>query len=267
MTGLKKTMFRSRFAVAAAVIILSTVVHLTPVSASGEVEPKDEEWSFSGIFGTYDRAALQRGFQVYKQVCAACHAVNLMSYRNLSQPGGPEFTPAQVKVLAAEVDVQDGPNDEGDMFDRPGRPSDRFVSPFPNEEAARAANGGALPPDLSVLVKTRKNGANYLYSLLTGYQDPPAGMTLRDGVNYNPYFVGHQIAMPPPLSEDAVEYTDGTKPTVENMAKDIVTFLTWTSEPHMEARKTMGFKVLIYLLILAGLLYATTRKLWSGIKH
>ncbi len=261
-------MFRSKIATSVLALTLSAFVHLTPAGAVPGVEPEKQEWSFKGIFGTYDRGALQRGFQVYREVCAACHSLDLVSYRNLSQPGGPEFSKAQVKVIAAEAEVQDGPNDEGDMFDRPGLPSDRFVSPFPNDEAARASNNGALPPDLSLMVKARKKGADYLYSLMTGYsENPPAGTELRDGMSYNPYFPSAQIAMAPPLSEDAVEYSDGTKPTVENMSKDLVTFLAWASEPHMEARKTMGFKVLIYLIILAGLLYFTTRKVWSRIKR
>lgn len=261
-------MFRSGFATMALALVFSASVHLTPVSAEEKVELKKQDWSFQGIFGTYDRGALQRGFQVYKEVCSACHSLNLMSYRNLSQPGGPEFTKAQVKALAAEVDVRDGPNDEGDMFDRPGLPSDKFVSPYPNDQAARAANGGALPPDLSLIIKARRDGDNYLYSLLTGFEEEmPAGFELREGMNYNPYFPGGEIAMPPPLSEDAVEYSDGTKASVKNMSRDVVTFLAWASEPHMEARKTLGFKVLIYLIILAGLLYATTKKLWTGIKH
>ena len=268
MTGFKKTMLHSKFAITASVLILSAFVYLTPAGAVPSAEPEKQDWSFSGIFGTFDRGSLQRGFQVYKQVCAACHSLNLMSYRNLSQPGGPEFSEEQVKALAAEADVQDGPNDEGDMFDRPGRPSDKFVAPFPNEESARAANGGALPPDLSMMSKARRDGSNYLYSLLTGYdEEPPAGVEVRDGMNYNPYFTGSQIAMAPPLLEDAVEYTDGTKASPENMAKDVVTFLTWAAEPKMEERKSLGFKVLIYLIILAGLLYLTTRKIWSRIKH
>jgi len=268
MIGFKKTMFRSKIAVATLALVMLSAVNLAPASAKVEVELEKQNWSFNGIFGTYDRGALQRGYQVYKEVCAACHSLNLMAYRNLSQPGGPEFSKAQVKVLAAEADVQDGPNDDGEMFDRPGKPSDRFVSPYPNDEAARAANGGALPPDLSLIIKARRDGANYLYSLLTGYEDePPAGVKVRDGMNYNPFFSGSQIAMPPPLSEESVEYSDGTKPTVENMSKDVVTFLAWASEPHMEERKSLGLKVLIYLIILAGLLYATTKKLWTGIKH
>ncbi len=263
-----KTMFRSKITATTLALVILSAVNLTPVSAKVEIEFEKQDWSFNGIFGTYDRGALQRGFQVYKEVCAACHSLNLASYRNLSQAGGPEFSEEQVKAIAAEAEVRDGPNDDGEMFDRPGRPSDKFVSPYPNDEAARAANGGALPPDLSLIIKARRDGANYLYSLMTGYgEEPPAGVEVRDGMNYNPFFTGAQIAMPAPLSEEAVEYSDGTKPTVENMSRDVVTFLAWASEPHMEARKTMGFKVLLYLIILAGLLYATTRKLWSRVKH
>jgi len=261
-------MFRSKIAASILALTLSAFALLAPTASVAKVEFEKQNWSFSGIFGTYDRGALQRGFQVYKEVCASCHSLSLVSYRNLSQVGGPEFSEDQVKVIAAEVEVRDGPNDEGEMFDRPGRPSDKLVSPFPNDEAARAANGGALPPDLSLMIKARGDGANYLYALMTGYkEEAPAGMELRDGMNYNSVFTGGQIAMAPPLSEDVVEYSDGTKPTVENMSKDVVTFLAWAAEPHMEARKTMGFKVLIYLIILAGLLYATTRKLWSRVKH
>ncbi len=268
MTGIEKNMFRSKITASILALTLSAFVLLAPSATVAKVEFEQQDWSFKGIFGTYDRGALQRGFQVYKEVCAACHSLNLVSYRNLSQPGGPEFTKEQVKAIAAEVEVRDGPNEEGEMFDRPGIPSDRFVSPFPNDEAARAANGGALPPDLSLMTKARGDGANYLYALMTEYkEEAPDGVELRDGMSYNPAFSGGQIAMAPPLSEGIVEYSDGTKPTVENMSRDVVTFLAWAAEPHMEERKTMGFKVLIYLIILAGLLYATTRKLWSRIKH
>ncbi len=263
-------MFRSKIAVTALALAALAAINLTPVAAVEAEGPANKklDWSFEGIFGTYDRGSLQRGYRVYKEVCASCHSMNLLSYRNLSQPGGPEFTLEQVKALAAEFDVQDGPNDEGEMFERAGLPSDRFVSPFPNEEAARASNGGALPPDLSLIVKARKDGPNYLYSLLTGYEEnPPAGVELGEGMNYNPYFTGHQIAMAPPLSEEAVEYTDGTKPSVENLSKDVVMFLAWAAEPKLEERKSLGFKVLIYLIILAGLMYAANKKLWSRIKH
>lgn len=268
MTGFKKTMFRSKLATAVMALALSASVQITPVLASEGVELKHQEWSFEGIFGTYDRGALQRGYQVYTEVCSACHSLSLLSYRNLSQPGGPEFTKEQVKVLAAEVEVEADPDEEGEVKMRPGLASDKFVSPYANENAARAANGGALPPDLSLIIKARKNGANYLYSLMTGYEEEaPAGFDLREGMNFNHFFPGNQIGMPAPIADEGVEYSDGTKPTVENQARDIVTFLTWASEPHMEARKTLGFKVLLYLIILSGLLYATTRKMWSGTKH
>jgi len=267
MIGFKKTMFRARIAATTLALAFSVVVHLTPAVAVPGKENIKQDWSFNGIFGTYDRGALQRGFQVYTEVCAACHSLSLVSYRNLSQPGGPEFTEDQVKVIAAEVEVNDGPNEEGEMFDRPGIPSDRFVSPFANDEAARAANGGALPPDLSLIVKARGDGANYLYSLMLGYDEkPPAGLELREGMNFNPYFSGSQIAMAAPVFEDGVEYSDGTKASVENMSRDLVTFLTWAAEPHMEERKTLGLKVLLYLIILAGLLYFTNKKIWSRIK-
>ena len=270
MTQFYKTLFHSKIATATLAAAALVVVHMTPVMAEGGHGPelKKQEWSFNGIFGTFDRGALQRGYQVYKEVCSSCHSLSLLSYRNLSQPGGPEFSPAQVKVLAAEVDVVDGPNEEGEMFERPGRASDKFVSPYPNDEAARAANGGALPPDLSLITKARKDGSNYLYSLMVGYaEEAPADMEIRDGMSYNPYFPGHQIGMPAPLSEEAVEYTDGTKPTLENHAKDVTTFLTWAAEPNMEERKTLGFKVLIYLIILSFLLYLTNKKMWARIKH
>ncbi len=268
MIRINKTMFRSKFVAATLALALTASVQMTPVLASEGVELKHQEWSFEGIFGVYDRGALQRGYQVYTEVCAACHSLNLLSYRNLSQTGGPEFTKEQVKVLAAEFEVEADPDEEGEVKMRPALASDKFVSPYANENAGRAANGGALPPDLSLIIKARKNGANYLYSLMTGYEEEaPAGFDLREGMNYNHFFAGNQIAMPAPIADEGVEYTDGTKPTVENQARDVVTFLAWASEPHMEARKKLGFKVLIYLIILAGLLYATTKKMWSRTKH
>jgi ubiquinol-cytochrome c reductase cytochrome c1 subunit len=226
-------------------------------------ELKDVSFSFEGPFGRFDRAALQRGFQVYNEVCSACHSMNFMHYRNLAEEGGPEFSEAAVKAIAASKQVHDGPNAQGDMFDRPGRPSDAFVSPYPNEDAARAANAGAAPPDLSLIVKAREGGARYVYSILTGFQDPPPGVKVREGLHYNPYFPGEQIAMPPPLSDGLVQYTDGTKATVDQMAHDVATFLTWASEPKMEARKRTGFDVLIYLIIFAGLTYFAYRKVWA----
>jgi ubiquinol-cytochrome c reductase cytochrome c1 subunit len=246
-----------------AVFLLGAVVLSSGARAAGDViKPPSRDWSFQGIFGTFDRSALQRGFQVYNEVCAGCHSLRLVAYRNLMEIG---FTEGQVKNIAAEKDVTDGPNDEGEMFDRPARASDRFVKPFPNENAARAANNGAFPPDLTLMVKARKDGANYMHALMTGYKEPPAGTALPEGMAYNEYFPGKQIAMPSPLSEDGVEYTDKTKATVAQMASDITTFLAWAAEPELEARKGLGVKVLLFLLVLTGLLYAVKRKIWADV--
>jgi ubiquinol-cytochrome c reductase cytochrome c1 subunit len=230
--------------------------------AAEATKPPAQPWSFSGMFGTFDRAALQRGFQVYKESCAACHAVNMLYYRDLRGIG---YQEDDVKAIAAQAKVMDGPNDAGDMFERPGRPSDRFVRPFANENAARAANNGAYPVDLSMVAKARPRGPDYVYALLTGYEQAPAGVTLMDGMHYNAYFPGRQIAMPQPLNADAVTYQDGTKATVEQMAKDVTTFLTWASEPTLEARKQMGVKVLLFLIVMTGILYAAKRKVWAQV--
>ncbi|HEC14711.1 MAG TPA: cytochrome c1, partial [Rhodospirillales bacterium] len=213
------------------------------------------------VFGTFDRGALKRGFQIYSEVCSACHSLRLLSYRNLKEIG---FSKNEIKAIAAEKEVQDGPNDDGEMFMRPAKPADRFVSPYPNKKAAQAANNGALPPDLSLIVKARKGGADYIHALLTGYKDePPKGFNLLEGSNYNIYFPGNQIAMPAPLSDDAVEYADGTKPTLDQLARDISTFLAWTSSPELEARKSMGIKVILFLLVLTGMLYALMKRIWA----
>jgi ubiquinol-cytochrome c reductase cytochrome c1 subunit len=250
-------------AIVGSVCLLGVFVLGSEVRAAGDqVKPPSQKWSFTGLFGTFDRNALQRGFQVYNEVCAGCHSLRLVAYRNLMEIG---FTEDQVKTIAAEKEVQDGPNDEGEMFDRPARPSDRFVSPFPNDNAARAANNGAFPPDLSLIVKARKNGANYLHALMTGYKDPPAGTTLPEGMAYNEYFPGKQISMPSPLSDDGVEYADKTKATVDQMSRDVTVFLAWAAEPELEARKAMGVKVLLFLLVLTGLLYAVKRKIWADV--
>ena len=188
-----------------------------------------------------------------------------LSYRNLAEKGGPEFSVEQVKAIAANFEVTDGPNSDGEMFTRPGRPSDRFVSPYPNIEAATAANGGAYPPDMSVLVKARKGGADYIYAVLMGYTEPPADFQLEDGVYYNKYMDGNKIKMSNPLADDLVSYADGTKATQAQMAKDVTTFLTWSAEPHLETRHKLGFKVVIFLIILSTLVYFSMRKLWSRI--
>ena len=213
-----------------------------------------EEWSFAGLFGTFDRAQLQRGYQVYKEVCHSCHGLQFIAFRNLEMLG---FTPDQVQAIAAEFEVQDGPNDEGDMFMRPARAADRVPSPFPNAQAARAANSGALPPDLSLIVEARKGGADYIHAVLVGYRDPPPeGFQLSEGMYYNEFFPGHQIAMPPPLSDDRVTYTDGTQATLDQQSRDVTAFLAWASEPNLEDSKRMGISVLLFLIVLTGLLYA-----------
>jgi ubiquinol-cytochrome c reductase cytochrome b/c1 subunit len=251
-------------------------------AAEGGPTPPSLKWSFAGPFGKFDRGALQRGYKVYKEVCATCHSMSLMHYRNLADPGGPGFTEAQALAVASEVQVKDGPNDAGDMFERPGRLADKFPSPFANENAARAANGGAYPPDLSLMAKARnydrgfpqfvfdfftqfqEKGPNYIDALLQGYVDPPpADFALPEGSYYNTYFPGHAIKMPKPISDDQVTYEDGTPQKLANYAHDVSTFLMWTAEPHLEARKKMGLQVMVFLIILAGLLYFTKKKVWA----
>ena len=231
-----------------------------------KIEYLKTDWSFKGLFGKFDRGALQRGYQVYTEVCSSCHSMKYLSYRNLSEKGGPEFTVEQAKAIAASFEVKDGPNADGEMFTRPGKLSDKFVMPYENVKAAQAANGGAYPPDMSVLVKARGGGANYIYSLLQGYEDPPAGVTLDDGVYYNKFMYGNKIKMANQLSDGLVEYGDGTQATVEQMSKDVTTFLMWTAEPHLEARHQMGFKVIVYLIILTILVYFSMKKIWSRIE-
>jgi len=232
-------------------------------SEENKAEFIKNNWSFEGVFGTFDRASLQRGYQVYQEVCSGCHSAQHLSYRNLSEKGGPEFSLEEAKAIAAQFEVTDGPNEEGEMFTRQGRLSDKFVSPFPNVKAAAASNGGAYPPDMSVLVKARKGGANYIYSLLLGYEEAPAGYELDDGVYYNKYMPGHRIMMAEPISDAAVEYSDGTETTKEQIAKDVTVFLVWAADPHLEARHRMGFKVFFYLIILLTLVYLSKQKVWS----
>ncbi len=250
------------------IFILSTALFLSYSSfaiASQEGVPlKEVAWPFSGTFGKVDKAAAQRGYQVYKQVCSACHSLKRLSYRNLQEIG---FSEAEVKALAGEIKVTDGPNDQGDMFERQGRPSDHFKSPFANDQAARSANNGALPPDLSLIVKARHDGANYIYSLLTGFgQAVPHDVTLAQGMSYNPYFPGKQIGMPTPLTDGAVDYQDGTKATIDQMSKDVVVFLQWAAEPEMQQRKEAGIKVLIYLAFFTGIFYMAKRIIWKNVK-
>tara|TARA_Y100001970_G_scaffold203592_1_gene247807 strand:- start:1405 stop:2184 length:780 start_codon:yes stop_codon:yes gene_type:complete len=234
--------------------------------AAEKVEYLKTDWSFKGLFGKFDRGALQRGYQVYTEVCSSCHSMKYLSYRNLAEKGGPEFTEEQVKVIAASFEVTDGPNADGEMFTRPGKLSDKFVMPYDNVKAAQAANGGAYPPDMSVLVKARGGGVDYIYSLLLGYEDPPSEIILDEGVHYNKFMYGKKIKMASPLSEGIVEYADGTEATVEQMSKDVTTFLMWAAEPHLESRHQMGFKAILYLIILTILVYFSMKKIWSRVE-
>ena len=235
------------------------------LNSAEQNDPIKVNWSFKGLTGKFDRASLQRGFQVYKEVCSSCHSMQYLSYRNLGEPGGPEFTLEEVKAIAASVEIEDGPDSQGEMFTRPGKPSDKFKSPYPNVEASTAANGGAYPPDMSVLVKARPGGADYMYSVLMGYEEPPAGMKLDDGVYYNKYMIGQKIKMASPLSDGIVEYSDGTEATMDQMAKDVTTFLAWAAEPELEERHRVGFKVIIYLILLTILVYLSMKKIWSRV--
>ncbi len=235
-----------------------------PAFAQEASEPPlpQQPWTFSGLFGTIDRASAQRGFQVYKEVCSACHSMKEASYRNLMGIG---LTAAQVKAIAATINVPDT-NDDGQPIERPALPSDHFRDPFPNEKAARAANGGALPPDQSVIVKAREGGADYIYSLIAdGYSDPPAGVKIADGRYYNKWYPGHQIAMPPPLQPNQVTYADGTPASVDQEARDVVTFLTYIANPEMEQRKRLGVKIVIFLALMTGITYAVKRKVWADV--
>ena len=251
----------ARRAVAAAVLG-ALMLAPTLARAAGEPALPRQQWSFDGVFGTYDRASAQRGFQVYKDVCSVCHPVKHLHFRDLTDIG---YSEDEVKAIAAGYQVTDGPNDEGQMFQRPGRPSDPIPGPFPNDQAARAANNGALPPDQSLIVKARAGGPDYVYGILTGYKEAPASFKMLEGMNYNEFFPGHQIAMPTPLSDNAVTFADGTPATVPQMAHDVVTFLTWAGEPRLEDRHRAGFKVTLFLVVAAGVFYAAKRKIWAAI--
>jgi ubiquinol-cytochrome c reductase cytochrome c1 subunit len=228
------------------------------------LNPKQEKWPFDGIFGKVDREAAQRGYKVYKEVCAACHSMDLTAFRTLTGIG---FSQAEIKTLAGEYQINDGPNDKGEMFERPRTPADYFQAPFPNENAARAMNNGAYPPDLSLIIKARHDGANYVYSLLTGFTaENKEKMEVPSGMYYNPYFPGHKIAMAPPLSDGMVTYDDGTPSTIDQMSKDVVVFLQWAAEPEMEARKRMGIKTILFLLAFTGFFIVAKRRIWQKIK-
>ena len=247
------------------IFILFTLVVLNNQQILAEESQKllKQDWSFKGFFGKFDRGSLQRGYQVYAEVCASCHSMKYLSYRNLNEPGGPEFSIEQAKAIASQFELTDGPNDDGEMFTRTAKLSDKFVSPYANNKEAKALNGGAYPPDMSVLVKARKGGADYIYSILLGYDETPEDIKLDEGVYYNTYMYGNMIKMAKPLSEGLIQYSDGTKATEEQMAKDVTTFLSWAADPHLEARHKMGFRAIIYLIIITILVYFSMKKVWS----
>jgi ubiquinol-cytochrome c reductase cytochrome c1 subunit len=246
--------------VGAAALILTAGAWDASAQIAETPAPIEEAWSHDGLFGSFDRAAAQRGFQVYREVCSACHGLTFVAFRNLTDLG---FSEEQVGALAGEYNVTDGPDDNGEMFERPARPADPIPPPYPNEQAARVANGGALPPELSLITKARAGGTDYIYSLMVGYEEPPADVEAQEGLYYNAYFPGHWIAMPPPLSDGLVSYADGTQATVPQMAADVATFLTWAGEPTLEQRKQIGLKVMLFLIVFTGLCYATMRKVWA----
>jgi len=261
--------FTMRKLVLAGTVALATLAGATAVAEESAPALPKHEWDFKGPFGTYDRAAAQRGFQIYKEVCSACHSFNMLSYRNLEELG---LTEDQVKGLVADVQVPDI-GDDGSAIERPARPSDHFKKPFPNELAAAAANGGKAPPDLSVMIKAREGGPDYVHGILTGYvpfekltpqQIKEFNVTADD--HFNLYYPGHRIAMPPPLSDGQITYVDGTKNTLEQEVSDVVEFLAWSSEPHLEARNRTGVRVILFLLVMAGLMYALKRAVWAD-KH
>ena len=248
----------------AKILALAIMISLaaSPALAAGGHEPEKNDWSFNGVLGSFDKPALRRGYQVYMEVCSFCHGVEFIAFRNLTEIG---LTEDEAKAAAEAVQIEDGPDDNGLMFMRPGRLSDRMPSPFPNEAAARASNGGALPPDLSLITKARPFGPDYLFALLTGFEDPPEGVEISPGMSYNPFFSGQQIAMFSPLYDDAVFYEDGTVATLEQMAEDITQFLMWTAEPKLEDRKRMGLGAMIFLVILTGMFIAVKRRVWADI--
>jgi ubiquinol-cytochrome c reductase cytochrome c1 subunit len=271
-------------AISAAVLLLSLPAAFAQEAAPPA--PPRQHWSFAGPFGVYDPAQLQRGFKVYREVCQNCHGLKLLAFRNLADPGGPEFTEQQAAAIASDYKITDGPNDQGEMFQRPGRLADHFPPPFPNDQAARAALGGGLPPDMSVLAKARgyeagfpwfildaftqyqEDGPDYIHAILIGYVDPPpAGVTLPPAGQYDTYFPGHAIAMPKPLSDGQVQYTDGTPMTVDQYGRDISAFLMWAAEPTLNDRKRLGFQVMLFLIVLTGLLYFSKKRVWHAVAH
>jgi ubiquinol-cytochrome c reductase cytochrome c1 subunit len=297
--GITKAALGAMLAVAALTGTAAMAAGPAAEPAVGHFEVERQKWSFGGLRGQFDQAQLQRGYQIYKDVCASCHSMKLLAFRNLSDKGGPSFPVEGVKELAASFQIEDGPNDAGKMFKRKGVPSDRFPSPFTNEQQARAANNGAYPPDLSVMAKARgleseapfylapmhwifdiltgyqEGGADYIYGLLTGYMDMPKGMKNPDGtpmkmadlMNFNTAFPGHQIAMPQPIQDGMVKYSDGTPAKLDQYARDVTAFLMWAAEPKLEERKFIGICSLIFLLLTAALMYISKKRIWAKIPH
>ncbi len=247
-----------------AVAALALALPTASFAADAEIHIPKEKWSFNGVFGHFDKPQIQRGFQVYKEVCAACHSLEYISFRNFEALG---YSEAQVKALAAEYEVDDGPDDNGDMFKRKAKPSDKLPKPYPNDKFARASNNGALPPDLSLMAKARHGGPDYIMHLLLGYEDAPKDMKLADGMSYNKYFTGHQIAMPRQIEDGKVEYADGTKSDSKQIAADVAAFLMWTAEPKMEVRHATGVRVLLFTLLFTVLAYLLKRRIWARLEQ
>jgi cytochrome c1 len=279
---------KARRSIAAAALLCAAALSAPTIRAAYAQEadaPPRQHWSFWGPFGTYDPEQLQRGFKIYREVCSTCHSMNLVSFRNLAEPGGPGFTEAQAAAIASSFQVTDGPNDQGEMFKRAGKISDYFPPPFPNEQAARAALGGKVPPDMSTLAKARshewgfpqfifdaftmyqEDGPDYIHAIINGYTDAPAGFVLPPGGEYNKYFPGHAIGMPKPLSDGQVQYTDGAPMTLDQYGRDVAAFLMWAAEPKLDERKQLGAQVFVFLILLTVLLYFTKRQVWYEVKH
>ena len=245
-----------------AAILASVLAGPALAAGGGEVELQKRDWSFNGPFGTFDKAGMQRGFQVYREVCAGCHSMKLIAFRNFADLG---YNEAEIKAIAAQYEVQDGPNDDGEMFMRPGIPADRIPAPYANDNAARAGNNGALPPDLSLIAKARPNGPDYLYSLMVGYKDAPAGTKVPEGMYYNNAYSGHMIAMPQPLYGGDVTYADGADTSIEGIAGDLVQFLMWAAEPKMEVRKRIGVAAVFFLGIFVIFSVLAKRRVWADV--
>ena len=244
------------------IVFLSSFFKIN-VSAGEKSELIKQNWPFDGFFGRFDQSSIQRGFQVYREVCAGCHGIKYIAYRDLANVG---FTTDEIKSIASEYEIIDGPNDEGEMFDRLAKPSDKFVGPYLNDKEARVANNGAYPPDLSLITKARAGGADYLYNLLNGYKDPPENLEISDGMYFNTIYPGNQIAMPMPIVDEIVEYEDETPATQDQIIRDVTSFLVWTAEPELEERKVLGIRVLIFLIIITLMLLAVKRKVWKDVE-